>query len=146
MKKDFDGWNKEKKQIHQGKGVFCHEREVWWCSLGVNVGSEQDGTGEHFDRPIVVIRGFNEDIFFGVALTGKKREGKHYFFLGKIEEREASAILSQVRLIDTKRLVRKITMIDETIFNELKDALKELLFGSNNSLPPLARGRGQSPL
>ena len=62
--KDFDNWNIKKKNIHaQKSGPFCHSREVWRCSLGVNVGDEQDGTGECFDRPVVVIRGFNEHIF-----------------------------------------------------------------------------------
>lgn len=130
MKKDFDKWNDEKKKIQsESVAPFCHAREVWWCSLGVNVGFEQDGTGEHFDRPVVVIRGFNESVFFGVALTGRKRKGAYYFPVGRIEDREASAILSQVRLIDTKRLVRKITMLDETVFKELKEKLKKVLFG-----------------
>lgn len=130
MKKDFDKWNDEKKKI-QSELIppFCHAREVWWCSLGVNVGFEQDGTGEHFDRPVVVIRGFNKSVFFGVALTGRKRKGMYYFPVGRIEEREASAILSQVRLIDTKRLVRKITMLNEAVFTELKEKLKKTLFG-----------------
>ena len=130
MKKDFDKWNVEKKHIHGTQNPpFCHAREVWWCSLGVNIGFEQDGTGKHFDRPIVVIRGFNEHVFFGVALTGRKREGPYHFPVGMIEDREASVILSQVRLIDTRQLVRKITMLDEALFDQLKERLKETLFG-----------------
>src|SRR3989344_5267310 len=110
MEKDFDNWNAEKKNIHkQVSAVFCHPREVWWCSLGVNVGFEQDGTGKHFDRPIVVIKGFNQNIFFGVALTQSKKSSKYYFDLGQIYGKDSCAILSQVRLIDTKRLVKKIT-------------------------------------
>lgn len=129
MEKDFDKWNIKKKAIHHNKApVFCHPREVWWCSLGVNVGFEQDGTGENFDRPVIVIRGFNEYVFFGVALIGKKKEGKYYFPVGKIEDREAMAVLSQVRIIDTKRLIRKITMLDENLFKRLKNALQEALF------------------
>lgn len=130
MKKDFDKWNSEKKKIQtEATPPFCHEREVWWCSLGVNVGFEQDGTGEHFDRPVVVVRGFNEKVFLGVALTGRRREDKYYFPVGHIEDREASAILSQVRLIDTKRLVRKITTLEEVVFKELQEKLKKTLFG-----------------
>ena len=130
MHKDFDTWNVKKKEIHNhNAGAFCHAREIWWCSLGINVGFEQDGTGKNFDRPVLVIRGFNERIFFGVALTGVKRKGKYYFPIGKVEGREASAVLSQVRLIDTKRLVRKMETLDEKVFKELKEALKKTLFG-----------------
>ncbi|MCX6781143.1 MAG: type II toxin-antitoxin system PemK/MazF family toxin [Candidatus Magasanikbacteria bacterium] len=129
MAKNFDEWNLMKKNLHENGGtVFCHEREVWWCSLGVNVGFEQDGTGEHFDRPVVVVRGFNQSIFFGVALTGRKRQGKFYFYLGEIEGRDATAVLSQVRLIDTKRLVRKMETLDAVIFEKLKAELKKVLF------------------
>ena len=129
MKKDFDKWNIKKKEIHwQKSSVFCHPREIWWCSLGVNVGFEQDGTGNNFDRPVLVIRGFNQNIFFGAALTGVRREEKYYFPIGKIEGKEASVVLSQVRLIDTKRLVRKMTTLDECVFENVKKALKKTLF------------------
>jgi hypothetical protein len=46
-KKDFDGWNETKKRTDSRRGApFYHEREVWWCTLGVNVGSEENGSGE----------------------------------------------------------------------------------------------------
>lgn len=130
MEKDFDGWNVEKQMLHSGvEKVFCHSREIWWCALGVNIGFEQDGTGKNFDRPIVVIRRFNENIFWGAALTGRKKEGKFYFPIELVEDREASVVLSQIRLIDTKRLIRKITTMDEGKFEELKNSLKRTLFG-----------------
>jgi len=128
MQKDFDKWNEKKKFINkQELAKFCHSREIWWCSIGTNIGFEQDGTGKNFDRPILVIRGFNENLFFGVALIGKKKEGKFYFYIGKVEDRDATAVLSQARLIDTKRLVRKITTLDEDSFEQLKTALKKVL-------------------
>ncbi len=129
MEKNFDEWNEKKKDIHNSNGKsFCHQREIWWCALGVNVGSEQDGTGENYDRPILVIKGFNQSMFFGVALTGRRREGKYYFPLGVIDGREASAILSQAKPIDTKRLVRKIGTLDQVLFDQLKNALEQALF------------------
>lgn len=129
MQKDFDQGNEKKKIIHgQKSSVFYHEREVWWCSLGVNVGSEQDGTGKNFDRPVIIIKGFNKEIFLAVALIGKKKQGKYYFYLGKIEGRDASAVLSQIRLVDTRRLVRKSGTLDQKLFLKLKNALRALIF------------------
>lgn len=129
MNKNFDKWNTAKKEIHKnGKAPFYNEREVWWCALGANVGFEQDGTGKNFDRPIVVIRGFSKNIFLGLALTGKKIEGKYYFYLGKVEGRDSSAILSQFKLIDSKRLIRKIETLKDDKFKELKEALKRVIF------------------
>lgn len=129
MRKDFDTWNVRKKNIQdEEQARRYHERDIWFCALGVNVGFEQDGTGSNFDRPVVIIKGFNANTFFAVALTGRKREGKYYQYLGVIEEREASAVLSQVRILDTKRLVRKIGVLDHQKFEKLKHALIATLF------------------
>jgi len=129
MSKRFDEWNEEKKVLNAGGATqFCHAREIWWCSLGVNIGFEQDGTGKNFDRPIVVMKAFSRNVFLGIALTGRRKEGKYYFPIGLIDGREASAILSQVRLIDTKRLVKKIGSLDAVLFEELKNVLKRTLF------------------
>jgi len=120
MKKDFDSWNKLKKGIHlSGENKFYHPRDIWWCSLGLNVGVESDGKGEEYRRPVIVIKGFSKKSFLGIVLTGKKVEGKYFLPLGKIGDREASANLSQIRLFDTKRLVRKIGMLDEDNFSIL---------------------------
>lgn len=129
-KQHFDNWNIEKQNAHFDKQrPFYHEREIWWCSLGINIGSEQDGTGKNYDRPVIIIKGFNRDVFLAAALTGKRRDGKYYFYLGKIEGRDATAVLSQIRLVDAKRLVRKITTIDKELFAKLKSALQAVIFG-----------------
>ena len=96
--------------------------------MGINVGNEQDGTGKNFDRPIVIVKGFNSEIFLALPLTGSKKEGKYYFYLGQISDREATAVLSQIRLIDTKRLIRKIGTLNELTFMKLKNALKASIF------------------
>ena len=39
MQKDFDGWNDVKKKTHiENSRPFFREREVWWASLGLNMG------------------------------------------------------------------------------------------------------------
>jgi mRNA-degrading endonuclease toxin of MazEF toxin-antitoxin module len=129
--KDFDKWGRKKKEIHAaGERPFYHAREIWWCAVGVNVGNEIDGTGKHHDRPVIVIRPFNAETFLGVALTGHPRTGKYYFPLGVVADREAVANLSQVRLFDSKRLIRKIGMLDERTFRQLAKALALTLFPS----------------
>lgn len=39
--KDFDSWNIKKQELDQ-KGEFFHPKpgEVWWCSVGMNVGRD----------------------------------------------------------------------------------------------------------
>lgn len=129
MKKNFDNWNINKKNIHATKNSpLFHEREIWFCSLGVNVGFEQDGTGGNYDRPVIVMRGFNKNTFLGVAITGRAKEGDFYFSIGSITGREASVNLSQIRLIDAKRLVRKIGTLNEINFQKLKQKLRNVHF------------------
>ena len=71
MKKEF---------LHKEKArPFFHEGEVWFCALGVNVGFEQDGRGESFLRPIVVIKKFNQEVFWGLPLTKRQKQGQYYF-------------------------------------------------------------------
>ena len=60
MNKDFKGWHKDKEIIHNEKPrVFFHEREIWFTYLGVNIGFEQDGQGDKFLRPVIILRKFN---------------------------------------------------------------------------------------
>ncbi len=129
MEKDFDRWNGSKKNIHAAaKRPFYHAREIWWCAVGVNIGNELDGTGKHHDRPVLLLRPFNAETFFGVSLIGHPRTGRYYFALGKVDDCEAVANLSQARLFDTKRLIRKIGTVDENTFRELAKAFALTLF------------------
>src|SRR5256885_11339379 len=103
MEKDFDRWYRNKKKINDtAERPFYHAREIWWCAVGVNVGNELDGTGKKFDRPVLVIRPFNAETFFGVALIGHRRLGRYYFPLGTVDDREAVANLSPKRACSTR--------------------------------------------
>lgn len=115
--------------LHAGAAKkFYRAREIWWCAMGINVGFEQDGTGRRFDRPVVIVKGFSRDAFLGTALVGRKKVGQYCFPLGIIENREASVILSQTRLFDSGRLIKRITILDEETFEKLKSALQKALF------------------
>jgi len=125
--KDFDTWNKNKKDIHdKNEHKLYHEREVWWCSLGVNIGFEQDGTGEDKDRPVIIIKGFSRQVCIVLPLTTSNKKNPYHFYLGKVDSKEAWAIVSQIRLVDTKRLIDKVCFIEKDIFEELKKTVKNV--------------------
>jgi mRNA-degrading endonuclease toxin of MazEF toxin-antitoxin module len=129
MHKDYARWNAHKQKLETAaQRPFYHAREIWWCSVGVNVGNEIDGTGKEYDRPVLIIRPFNAETFFGVALVGHARTGRYYYPLGQVGDRDAAANLSQARLFDTKRLIRKMGMLDERTYRELGKALALTLF------------------
>ncbi len=127
--KDFDSWHSEKKRLDsRGARIFFRERDIWYLGLGVNVGFEQDGKGQKFTRPVVIVKKFNDKLFWAIPLTTQLRQGKYYFcFTFNKSQKPSTAILSQIRLIDAKRLDNRIGMISQTDFANLKLKLKELL-------------------
>ena len=128
IKKDFDSWNIQKKIIHNlGKNKYYHPRDIWWCSLGTNIGFEQDGTGVKKARPITIISGFSKNVCLIIPLTTSQKNSKYYLKIGKVSNKNASAIISQIRLIDTKRLIKKIGVINKSKFEEIKKAVKDLI-------------------
>jgi len=95
MHKDFWKWHAKKEVLNNAEGTtFFHEREVWWCALGANIGFEQDGSSELFTRPVVILSKFNLDAGLVLPLTAKPKTGKYYFSVGDISGRGAVAILS----------------------------------------------------
>ena len=128
MAKDFDTWNALKKEIDtRTVAPFYHEREVWWCSLGVNVGFEQDGSGNEYRRPMLVLKGLSRQTFLGVPLTTAEKEHSLRPSLGLVDGKPARALLSQIRVVDTKRLVRKIGYIPADVFERIRKTAKDLL-------------------
>ena len=125
--KSFDDWNEFKKSVNETEGKLYKQRDIWWCSLGVNVGFEQDGTGSSYERPVVVLRGFSKEVCLVVPLTTSSKKNKYHVTLGEVGGRSASAIISQVRLIDTRRFIDKIGMLDKEKFEEMKNAVRGLL-------------------
>jgi len=118
-----------KETINDGKGsAFFHEREVWWCALGANIGFEQDGSSDQFTRPVVILSKFNLDAGLVVPLTAKSKAGKYYFSVGEVSGRDAVAILSQIRFVDRRRLAMKIATMDEGTFDSLTKAIVRACF------------------
>jgi mRNA interferase MazF len=128
MIKDFTSWHEEKSTLQEVKiRPGFYEREVWFCVMGANVGYEQDGRGPKFLRPIVVIKKFNNEVLWALPLTTKGKTGKYYFSFKLGEESISTAILSQLKLIDAKRLEYKIGNISKSDFKSLKSKLTQLL-------------------
>jgi mRNA interferase MazF len=127
--KDFNDWNEIKKTTDKiiPKKLF-NEREVWWCAVGVNVGFEQDGKGEEFTRPVLVVKKFNEQLFFGAPLTSQDKKGFYYHKLGKLDgERLSVVMLSQARVFSANRLRDKIYKVTPAAFGEVNAGLNKVL-------------------
>src|SRR3989338_5755366 len=127
MEKEFDKWNKVKKRTNAESPRLYTVREIWWCRFGINIGTEQDGKGEWYVRPCVILRGFGPDACLVVPITTSPRKHALRIPIGKIEGEEAKANLSQIRVVDTKRLQSRIGFLEKDVFSKLRKAAKDLL-------------------
>lgn len=120
--KDYSKWHEVKTVIenhHLSK--YFREREVWWCALGLNVGSEQDGKNKQFSRPVLIIKKFNQDMFWGIPLTSHFKEDRFHFqiTIGKNSHskdgwsKPSCLVLSQLKLYSSKRLERRFVRISK---------------------------------
>ena len=124
---ELGSWANLKKEIYfKKRGPYFREMEIWWTSIGFNIGWEENGKNKFFERPILVVRKFNNNIFLGVPLTTKVREGKYYFRIVG-QKVDGDVILSQIRLMDAKRLIRRIETIDKEMFTSIKRLIKKLI-------------------
>lgn len=127
MEKDFQKWHKLKSEIHSvHKSPLFREQEIWWCSLGANVGFEEDGKNELFERPVLIFRKFNKDLFLGLPMTSKKKEGKFYHTL-HLHDVDRSAILSQIRVLSGQRLIRRLGKLSDKQFAVLENAFVQMI-------------------
>jgi mRNA interferase MazF len=130
MRKDFKRWHDNKNSIDLiEKRPFFHEKEIWWCTLGVNIGFEQDGGGEDYLRPVIIYKKFNNEIFWAIPLTRTDKKTKYYFQLTKENDSSIStAILSQIRLVDARRLSHKFEIgVSDEDFVSITKKFKALL-------------------
>lgn len=114
--KEFSKWHILKSTIEsRNRVVFCKSREIWWASLGQNIGSEQDGKNDLFERPVLIMKVYNNEILLAVPISTKKY--LHYSnFRISINGKDSCLLLQQARVISSKRLIRKVIRIEKAIF------------------------------
>ncbi len=119
MEKDFDSWNKLKKIIDKkSDNLGVNEREIWWMSLGLNIGIEIDGKNNQYERTALVLRKFNKQMTWVLPITSKMKSDKfHYKFI--FDKNEYFVVLTQIRTVSTKRFVRKVGTISNDDFKSI---------------------------
>lgn len=125
--KNFDNWNIKKKILDKRDvELYYRPREIWWCYLGLNVGCEQDGNEKKFLRPVIIVRDFGSSSCLIIPLTKSSKKHPLRIPIGEVENNKAVAVLSQMKVIDTKRLLEKINILDKDRFLILRKAIRNL--------------------
>jgi mRNA-degrading endonuclease toxin of MazEF toxin-antitoxin module len=128
MFKDFVNWIQQKIRIHvNSKNIVFKEKQVWWCSVGINVGVDIDGKNDKFNRPVLIVKKFNRKQFWGIPLTSKIKQENELYFELKTKGRISYVCLSQLRVMDSKRLNNLIFQMDEHIFTQVRSSVIRIL-------------------
>ena len=130
MEKDFDKWNILKQNIeltNKPLKVFLQPRDVWMISLGRNIGFEQNGTGDNFSRPVLIVKKFNNQMFWVVPLTTRQKNLDFYYNFIDPSKRPVSAIMAQMRLISIKRCKRMLYRLNQNDFDSILKKLADFL-------------------
>lgn len=127
MIKRFLEWIQNKSNIDlKPRGKIIHICEVYWCSLGENIGDEENGKGDTFRRPVLVIKKFNNNIFWGLPMSTKLKDNMYYVQV-LLKNIPQSVMISQLRILDTKRLEQYIGYVSREDFLRVRSTLISLL-------------------
>ncbi len=120
---NFDEWNILKKTLNESttKTLF-KEGEIWWASIGQNIGEETYGKGSKFRRPVIVFRKLTGSSCIAIPLTSKEKVGSWYFKF-EVDEIIRYAMMHQSRILSTKRFESRMATMPERDFKELKNAV-----------------------
>ncbi|OGI64922.1 hypothetical protein A2914_01775 [Candidatus Nomurabacteria bacterium RIFCSPLOWO2_01_FULL_41_21] len=125
--KQFLEWIKLKEKLHGNKykPPLFREGEIWWCSLGENIGSEINGKSSLFTRPVLIFKKLSANTFLGIPTSSQDRKGTWYVEI-TLKEKRSVVILSQARVFDYKRLSSKIGELDTVDMDKVRDKFKKL--------------------
>jgi len=101
-------------------------KEIWQTSLPYYDGHEQTGV-----RPVLILSAVEADTVIVIPFTSNKNALKYLSTL-KINpsfenglDKESIALIFQIRVIDVKRCIQKIGIIEEEYYNDVLLMLKK---------------------
>jgi len=135
MTEKYNNWNVLKQKINNKKEtLFFRERDIYFISVGQNIGQESYGKKELFLRPVLVYRKLSHTSFVGIPLTSKEKEGSYYFSFNYTKDKLSTAMFNNIRVYDMKRADYKSGIIKVSDFEKLKEKLSYFL-----NITPLKR-------
>jgi len=129
MLKDYKIWMPVKANINNNDSFprGYKEREVWYASIGENVGFEEEGKGKKFDRPVLILRAFSRNLCCIIPLSKTEKRGKYYYAFDGNTGKTSVALLSQLRAVDSSRLRDKIGFAKKEDFDKIKKRVIDLM-------------------
>lgn len=136
FKEKYDNWNLKKQDLQFNNNdtdkILFNEGEIWWCSLGINIGNESFGKGKNFYRPVLIIKKLSNDLCVVLPVTSKKKVGS-WFYNMNFHDKDQCIMLYQIRTIHIKRLNKRMGQITDKVMLLIKEKLEDLLELSLNN-------------
>ena len=125
-KKHFSEWMELKENVHiVGRIPAIKEGEIWWSAIGENVGIEINGKSNAFSRPVLIFKKLSRLGFLGIPLTSQHHDGDWYVkFI--FQNKQSVAVLSQVRVMSTSRLYRRMGTIPNSDLDLIRSGFSRL--------------------
>jgi mRNA interferase MazF len=127
MEKEFEKWSIKKEILDKRIGLpLTRERDVFWCSIGINIGDEENGKNDLFSRPVLIFKKFSSNLFRGIPMTSKNKNNDYYIqveFKGLVN----SVMISHLRLYDIKRLGLRMGRIGNTEYDKIIKSITNLI-------------------
>jgi mRNA interferase MazF len=128
MKKDYIAWMAVKASVNNNlaRPVGFKPRDIWICSIGENIGFEEDGKGSLFVRPVLILKAFSNVMCHIVPLSTTEKRGAFYYEFDGQTGKVSVALLTQSRVVDSSRLRRKIGVVSKKDFEEIKKRIRDI--------------------
>ncbi len=116
---------KEKLDAKQSKVPHVSQGQIWWASLGENVGFEINGKSKDFTRPVIIYRKLSRGFYFVIPVTSQSKSGTWYVTFRQ-RGKSMAACLHQARALDYRRLHTVLGCVDDYDFCAIKDGFLSL--------------------
>ena len=136
-KKIFDNWNILKQKIEQKEPVQFRQGQIYFMSVGQNIGQEVFGKKDLFLRPVLIYRKLSKRTFIGIPLSSQEKSGSYFFTFRYTKKTLSTALLNQIKVFDIKRAEYYDGYINISDFAKLKHKVINLL-----DITPNPRGKG----
>lgn len=125
----YNNWNEVKKKLAKNtKLPFFKEGQVFWCSVGQNIGTEIYGKGPNYTRPVLIYKKLSKLDFLGVPFSTKIHKGRTWYVPLNFAGKNQAAVLSRIRVYDAARLQDCMGELTKNDFAKVQDGFETLYF------------------
>ncbi len=127
MNNRFFEWIGLKKKLNDKNDIVPHvnEGDIWWISVGENIGREINGKSRKFSRPVIIFKKLAHGFYFVIPASTQIKNSSWYIYY-QCQSIEAVACLHQARAVDHRRLLERMGELDSNDFGRIRDGFIKL--------------------